>query len=313
MSSIRVPHEGPETHTVDSSCESPAGVTPPSVSHFLAIYSVRKRLRECIIGWACNLPDCHLCGKRIARRARADMLAKFENHPECISLRFSVELTRDLDQGYEDLSRARTQFMKLACLSRTSLGYLRSTEVTRVHARWNWHDHVVVIPRENARAEARRLLDLWDDACRQIGLEPSSHARGESETPDAIKYVLKRRLGRGGGSLRDLLERAARGDADAAEDYLAWDAWRQRNPHARFRHSWIASGSQRQSEPRDQTQTEVPDSDLAQMALLDSLGAGTNAQQMFMLGLSRRSIQRRRSYFPPARPGLIPYRVTHAD
>jgi hypothetical protein len=241
------------------------------------------------------------------------MLAKFKNHPGCISLRLSVELTGDLDQGYDDLSRARTLFLENARLTRASRGYLRSTEITRVGARWNWHDHLVVIPLEHPRAEAGRLLDLWDDACRQVGLTPSSHDRGDSDTPGAISYVLKERLGTGEGSLRTLLSRATRGDADAAEDFLEWDTWRNQNPRARFRHSWSSPEAPAIPEPktpRDQSATKVPDLDLGLMAMLDALGASTNAQQGVILGLSRRSLQRRRSNFPPARPGLIPFRIS---
>ncbi|MEX8059861.1 hypothetical protein [Microbacterium sp. 16-032] len=267
------------------------------------------------MGFACNLPDCPECGERRALTAQEDALAKFAEFPDCLSLRLSVDMHRDLDTAWRDLGRARATFMKNARLSRTTLGYLRSTEVTRPDARWNVHDHWVVIPRGNAADEQRRLLAAWEDACRATGLEPSSHPQF-SDTPSALEYILKPRLGTGEGSLRHLLIDAARGDADAHDDWQEWDAWRRAHPRARFRSSWLAPVITTPEEkiptpPRDQSATTVPDRDLALMALLDALGATTNAQHELMLGMSRRSIQRRRTSIPDARPGLIPYRITH--
>lgn len=302
----------------DSHCdltrESPAAVTPPSpAAQFLTEYSTRRRLRDCIPGWACQYADCPQCGKRVARRARADMLARFSDHPHCISLRLSVELAHDLDLGHADLSRARSVFHEKARLSRTTRGYLRSTEITRVGARWNWHDHLIVIPVGNSAAEAHRLLDHWHDACRQIGLEPSTHSR-RSHTPDAIKYVLKERLGAGETSLAELLDLAARGDADAADDWIEWDEWRRLHPRVRFRYSWISpettEPSQAPATPRDQHIVSVGDRELAQLAILTSLGVSSKPQQADALGVSCSWISRRRRHAPDALPGLIPFRVT---
>ena len=165
----------------DFSCESSAPVTPPSQrALFISEYSTRKRLRDCAPGWSCALADCPSCGERVARRAQQDALAKFANHPWGLSIRLSVDLHPDLHHAHADLARVRTSFLKSARLSMTTRGYLRSTEVTRPDARWNVHDHLVIVPIGNVDEERRRLLDLWDDACRQHGLMPTFHASGEN-------------------------------------------------------------------------------------------------------------------------------------
>jgi hypothetical protein len=306
---LSVPADGPR-HTVDSSCESPAPVTHPPERVFLQLYSSRRRLRDCEPGWACNLPDCDQCGERLALRAQADMMAKFAKYPHCVSLRLSVELSRDLDIGHTDLSSARSTFLKMARLSQTTQGYLRSTEVTRIGARWNWHDHFVVVLQGDPHTETRRLLDAWDDACRQVALRPSSHSR-QSDTASAITYVLKERLGTSETSLRVLLQRAARGDADAADDFLEWDAWRRLHPRARFRSSWVrttAPPTSQEPSRRDQHVVAAEDRELAQLSILSALGVVSKSQQAAVLGVSQATVARRRRHLPAPRPDLIPFR-----
>lgn len=309
---MRVPDAAP-SHC-DSLCESSAPVTPPSQrALFISDYSTRRRLRDCTPGWACNLADCPSCGERAALRAQQDALAKFANYPWCLSIRLSVDLHRDLHRGHDDLARVRTSFLKLARLSRTTLAYLRSTEVTRPDARWNWHDHWVIIPIGSRDDERRRLLGLWDEACRQHGVTPSSHAQ-QSTTESALEYVLKPREGSGDGSLRDVLARAARGDADAAEDWIEWDSWRQANPHTRFRYSWVKPTETAQPVvermARDQRIVGVSDPDLARMGLLTALGVTSKRAQASVLGVAESTISRRRRHLPPPKPGLIPFRVS---
>lgn len=194
----------------DYLCESSAGVTPPSPGAlFTKAFSVRKSLRNCTVGWMCNVADCHSCGERVAQRAQDDALARFARFPWCVSLRLSVELSADVDAGRRDLDRVRSSFLEIARLRHTSQGYYRSTEVTRVGARWNWHDHIVVIPLDTTLDdETQRLLSAWDDACRQHGVTPSTHDQ-ISETASALTYITKPRLGHGERSLRDLTDRAA--------------------------------------------------------------------------------------------------------
>lgn len=297
----------------DFSCESSAPVTSPSQrARFITEYSTRRRLRDCTPGWACNLADCPSCGERAALRAQQDALAKFANYPWCLSIRLSVDLHRDLHHAHADLARVRTWFLKSARLSMTTRGYLRSTEVTRPDARWNVHDHLVIVPIGSMDDERRRLLDLWDDACRQHGLTPSSHAQ-QSTTDSALEYVLKPREGSGDGSLRDVLARAARGDADAAEDWIEWDRWREANPRARFRHTWVADAptkTETTTVPRDQYTVAVSDSDLARMSLLAALGVRAPRQQAAILGMSEASVYRRKRQLPESRPGLMPFRIS---
>lgn len=301
----------------DLSCDRPAPVTPPSESaHYLREYSIRRRLQECSVGYACNLPDCPECGERKALIAQEDALAKFAELRQCLSLRLSVDMHRDLDTAWRDLARARATFMKKARLSRTTSGYLRSTEVTRPDARWNCHDHWVIVPRGNLADEQRRLLDAWDDACLSTGLTPAWHAQ-YSETEPAITYVLKERLGSGEGSLRHVLTDAARGDADAHDDWQEWDGWRRARPRARFRSTWVAPVAQTPEHKtltprRDQHIVSAEDADLARMAILAALGVTSKVQQADALGISPATISRRRRHIPDARPGLIPFRVTHS-
>lgn len=296
----------------DSSCESPPAVTPPSpTALFLSEYSTRKRLRDCIPGWACQYADCPSCGERAALKAQADVLAKFGSYPTCLSLRLSTETSIDLDTGHRDLSAVRTSFLEIARLSRTTAAYLRSTEVTRVGARWNWHDHLVIVPTDNTDSECRRLSNAWDEACRLNGLQPSSHAQ-TSDTDSAVTYVLKPRLGSGETSLRALLARAARGDADAAADWRAWDEWRRTHPRARFRYLWVgptstATGTPARA-PRDQRLVSVDDADLNRLGLLSALGVTSKKAQANVLGMSESSVARRRRHVPTPRPGLAPFR-----
>jgi hypothetical protein len=240
-------------------------------------------------------------------------MAKLAEHPSCLSIRLSTDMTIDLDTGYADLSRARSEFLKTSRLSQISRGYLRSTEITRKGARWNWHDHWIIIPAGSVDAERQRLLEIWDDVCAQLRLTPSSHAQ-QSATDAAIGYVLKPRLGSGETSLRALLARAARGDADAADDFLEWDSWRRTHPRARFRSSWVAPSSPATptapASPRDQRIVTVDDGDLARMGLLSALGVTSKREQADLLGVSESSIARRRRHLPAPRPGLIPFRVS---
>lgn len=192
-------------------------------------------------------------------------------------------------------------------------GYIRSTEVTRPDARWNVHDHLVIVPIGNVDEERQRLLDLWDDACRQYGLTPSSHAQ-QSSTDSAIAYILKPREGSGDGSLRDVLARAARGDAEAVDDWLEWDRWRQAHPHVRFRHTWVAATATKDEATttvaRDQHTVAASDSDLNRLSLLAALGVDGPRQQGVILGMSESSVYRRKRLIPEPRPGLIPFRVS---
>lgn len=262
----------------------------------------------------CGLADCPRCGERAARRAQRDALARFAEFPHCISLRLSVDMNADLDAGRRDLDRVRTTFLKTSHLRATAHAYLRSTEVTRPDARWNWHDHLVVIPRRDPDSEISRLLNAWDDACRRHGLTASTHDR-ISNTPAALEYILKPRLGTDEGSLRDLIERAARGDADAHDDFTEWDTWRREHPRARFRSSWVAPittppGDETPATPRDQHIVTAEDADLARIAILSALGLSSKAQQADALGISQATIARRRRHLPTPRPGLIPVRRT---
>lgn len=145
------------------------------------------------------------------------------------------------------------------------------------------------------------------------GLEPSWHAR-HSDTPSALAYILKERLGAGKGSLRHLIDRAAQGDADAIDDWNEWDAWRRTHPHARFRSSWVAPitppPGNKIPTPRDQHIVTAEDADLARIAILSALGLTSKAQQADALGISPATIARRRRHFPAPRPGLIPVRRT---
>ncbi|MFF7683874.1 hypothetical protein ACFZA2_14070 [Microbacterium sp. NPDC007973] len=224
-----------------------------------------------------------------------------------------MDLHRDLHRGHDDLARVRTSFLKLARLNHTTRAYLRSTEVTRPDARWNWHDHWIIVPIGNADDERRLLLDLWDDACRQHGLTPSSYAQ-RSTTDSAITYILKPREGSGEGSLRDVLARAARGDADAVDDWIEWDRWRQAHPRVRFRHTMFAATATKAETsttvPRDQYTVAVSDSDLGRMSLLAALGVTSKRQQASILGVNPSTIARRRRHLPAPRPGLIPFRVS---
>ena len=310
---MSVPHAVPPHF--DYLCERSAPVTHPHErASFVAEFSTRKTLRACTEGWMCGLADCPRCGERAARRAQRDALARFAEFPHCISLRLSVDMNADLDAGRRDLDRVRTTFLKTSHLRATAHAYLRSTEVTRPDARWNWHDHLVVIPRGDPDAEISRLLDAWDDACRTHGLTASTHDR-ISSTPAALKYILKERLGTDEGSLRHLIDRAARGDADAADDFTEWDAWRRAHPRARFRSSWVAPVTTTPEQkvptpPRDQHIVNAEDADLARMAILSALGLTSKTEQADALGVSPATIARRRRHFPAPRPGFIPVRRT---
>lgn len=295
----------------DYLCESSAPVTPPSPGAlFTKAFSARKSIQNCTEGWACNVADCHSCGGRVAQRAQDDALARFANFPWCVSLRLSVELNANLDAGRRDLDRVRTTFLETVKLRHTSKGYHRSTEVTRVGARWNVHDHLVVIPLDTTLDdERRRLLDLWEDACRQHGLTPSMHDQ-LSETASALTYITKPRLGAGEHSLRDLIDRAAQGDTDAVDDWIEWDRWRLAHPHARFRSSWVSSPTTAPSptapKPRDQHITGLDAADFNRLSLLIALGVTTASEQADILGTSLSTTKRRRRHLPDFRLGLAP-------
>lgn len=295
----------------DFSCESSAPVTPPTPGGLFAkAFSARRSIQNCTVGWMCNMADCPSCGERVALRAQNDALARFARFPWCVSLRLSVELNPDLDAGRRDLDRVRTSFLETVKLRHRSRAYLRSTEVTRVDARWNWHDHLVVIPLDNTLDdETRRLLDAWEDACRQHDLTPSSHSR-LSLTESALTYITKPRLGTGERSLRDLIDRAAQGDADAVDDWIEWDRWRVTHPRVRFRSSWVSSPTTA-SPPttpraRDQHMTGVDPADFNRLSLLIALGVTTASEQADILGTSLSTTKRRRRHLPDARPGLAP-------
>ncbi|WAC68554.1 hypothetical protein [Microbacterium sp. SL75] len=227
-----------------------------------------------------------------------------------MSLRLSVELNADLDGGRRDLDRVRRTFLEIARLRHTAKGYHRSTEVTRVGARWNWHDHVIVIPLDRTLDdETHRLLDAWDDACRQHDLTPSTHNQ-ISRTDSALTYITKPRLGTGERSLRDLIDRAAQGDADAVDDWIEWDGWRLAHPHARLRSSWVSSPTTAPSptapKPRNQHVTGIDPADFNRLSLLIALGVTTAAEQADILGTSLSTTKRRRRHLPDLRPGLAP-------
>ncbi|CAH0281729.1 hypothetical protein [Microbacterium sp. Bi128] len=171
-------------------------------------------------------------------------------------------------------------------------------------ARWNWHDHLVVIPLDNTLDdETRRLLDAWEDACRQHDLTPSSHSR-LSLTESALTYITKPRLGAGEHSLRDLIDRAAQGDAEAVDDWIEWDRWRLTHPRARFRSSWVSSPTTPSA--RDQHMTGVDPADFNRLSLLIALGVRTASEQADLLGTSLSTTKRRRRHLPDSRPGLTP-------
>lgn len=272
--------------------------TPPS-HIFVREHSTRTALQLCTAGFPCNLADCPRCGVRIARNAQLDMLAKFADFPSCISLRLSVARNSDLDLAFRELATARRRFLEIAKLTRTTHGYVRSTEATKEWALWNLHDHVVVFPVFDD--DAARLIDAWDQACRDTGLTPSPSHSQPSATVPALKYILKPRLGVGKHSLRRLINRAAHGDLDAADDWQEWDGWRRTHPRARFRASWLRPDApampDRAPEPRDQHLTEASDAELAQLAILAALGVRSRAEQVAALGIGDSTVARRRRHF----------------
>lgn len=301
----------PDAPHCDYLCESSAPVTPPSPGALFAkAFSARRSMQNCTVGWMCNLADCPSCGERVAQRAQNDALARFADFPWCVSVRLSVELSADLDAGRRDLDRVRTSFLETVKLRHTSKGYHRSTEITRVGARWNWHDHIVVIPLDNTLDdETSRLLRAWEDACRQHDLTPSTHNQ-ISETASALTYITKPRLGRGERSLRDLIDRAAQGDADAVDDWIEWDRWRLAHPRVRLRSSWVSSPTTAPSptapKPRNQHVTGIDPADFNRLSLLIALGVTTAAEQADILGTSLSTTKRRRRHLPDSRPGLVP-------
>ena len=306
--------------TKDYLCECNAGVTPPSRSVlYVRSSTMRRSLRDCERGHPCHLPDCLRCGERVALRAQFDILDAFADHQTCISIRLSVDLDPDLDHGHRALAKAWRRFLEIAKLRQTSLGYLRVTEITRPDARWNWHIHLLVIPLSDPATELHRLIGLWEQACKQTGQTPSSHAQ-ISETSRAVTYLTKPRLGTGHGSLRQITARASGGDADAHEDFTEWDAWRQAHPRVRFRSSWVGSApapeSSSNSTPRDQHMVSADDIDLARMALLTAMGVSSVTEQMGLFDVSESTVKRRRRHFPTGSLAVIrdreriPFRVS---
>lgn len=300
-------------HTLTISVAQSRCDTPPS-HLFVREHSTRDALRLCAPGFPCNIADCPRCGERVARNARADTIARFSDFHTCLSLRLSVARNAHLDQAHGELATARRRFLEIAKLTRTTHGYVRSTEITRDGALWNLHDHLIVFPALND--DAARVLDAWDQACRESDLTASSHCR-ESATVPALEYVLKSRLGSGKGSLRRLIIRAADGDLDAADDWREWDAWRRSHPRARFRTSWLqpeALTVQRALvAQRDQHITEVSDPELARLAILAALGVRSRAAQASALGIGDSTVARRRRHFPDhalGASGRIAFRVS---
>jgi hypothetical protein len=191
---------------------------------------------------------------------------------------------------------------------------VRSTEITRDAALWNLHDHVIVFPALDD--DASRLLDAWDQACRDNALTASSHSRTSATVP-ALEYVLKARLGSGEGSLRRLINRAAHGDLDAVDDWQEWDAWRRAHPRVRFRASWLRPEAPAPSAsapaPRDQHLTAATDAELAQLAILAALGVRSRAAQVAALGIGESTVARRRRHFAREalrEPDRIAFRVS---
>jgi hypothetical protein len=151
-------------------------------------------------------------------------------------------------------------------------------------------------------------------ACRDLDLIPSTFAQ-YSGAERALSYVFKDRLGSGPTSLRSLLSRAARGDADAHDDWCELDAWRNAHPRARFRQSFLKTNST-PPPTRDQHHTNADDRDLAQLAILSALGITSKPQQARTLGISESTVSRRRRHFAPGylgAPGRIYFRVSENE
>lgn len=281
--------------------------TTPS-KEYVTANSVRRSLRRCMQWSPCNVSDCPHCGERLARNAIKTAQERFSSFARCDSFRFSVARNVNLAEAFRELAVVLSLFLGMARLGRSAGGYLISTEVTRTAlGMWNAHLHMLVFDCSDAE---ERLPKLWERAAAKLGCSGSWHHR-QSATEPAIDYVLKFRLGSGKGSLRQLLSRAAHGDALAADAWAEWDRWRAEHPHAQHRRPWLSA--RRPEKPKRQPLPDYSDAELARVSILAALGVHRADDQGAALGLSRPTIYRQRQHFGEQRlgnPGRIYFRFS---
>ncbi|WP_454130261.1 hypothetical protein [Microbacterium aurum] len=236
----------------------------------------------------------------------------------------TIKDTSILSEGWDALAKVRSRFLEIARLARSAArGYVLVTELTK-GALWHPHLHLLLFSDDPHALVGLRghALDAWHRAAHDVGAVVGARGAEGSirDTEGAIRYVAKARIGsfNSSSSLAAMLDRAAGGDADAADDREELERHRRDHPRLHWRSSWlrkpqVPAGSPRGASPGPRLHT-APDDVLARLALLPHLGVRSKQEQAAVLGLSTATIGRHRALLPDgyfvAHVTRIPYRVT---
>ncbi len=154
-----------------------------------------------------------------------------------VALTLTVEDDTDLEHGFTRLRAVKANWQS-KIKNHDLDAYVTSTELTEDEPRWHWHLHAVIF---GDHADPDALVCEWIAAAREAGI--AAHPSGQHATTDyspqaALSYALKSKLGSGPHSLFQLLTRAARGEADAADRWTELEDFYTLDPRRRWRSSW---------------------------------------------------------------------------